>query len=42
MQTQDIDVETVEASTAIQNKYGVVVKSISAFACTSRGQVRRR
>ena len=41
MQTQDLDVETVEASTAIQNKYGVVVKSINAFACTSRGQARR-
>ena len=41
MTTQDLDVETVEASADIQNKYGVVIKSVNAFACTSRGQARR-
>ena len=41
MITQDIDVETVEADSATQSKYGIVVKNINAFACTSRGQARR-
>lgn len=41
MVTQDIDVETVEADSATQTKYGLVTKSISAFACTSRNQARR-
>ena len=41
MVTQDIDVETVEADSATQTKYGVVIKNINAFACTSRGQARR-
>ena len=41
MITQDLDVETVEASADLQSKYGVVIKNINAFACTSRGQARR-
>ena len=41
MVTQDLDVETVEASASLQSKYGVVIKNINAFACTSRGQARR-
>jgi len=41
MVTQEIDIETVEADTATQTKYGVVVKNIKAFACTSRGQAAR-
>ncbi len=41
MITQDLDVETVEASADLQAKYGIVIKSINAFACTSRGQARR-
>ena len=41
MVTQDIDVETVEADAATQAKYGIVTKSINAFATTSRGQARR-
>ena len=41
MVTQEVDVETVEADTATQTKYGVVVKNIKAFATTSRNQARR-
>ena len=40
MDSQEIDYEVVEDSTAI-SKIGTVVKQISAFACTSRGQARR-
>ena len=41
MTTQEIDVETVEADSTTQTKYGVVVKNIKAFATTSRNQARR-
>ena len=41
MTTQEIDVETVEADSATQTKYGIVVKNIQAFATTSRNQARR-
>jgi len=41
MVTQEIDVETVEADAATQAKYGIVTKSINAFATTSRGQANR-
>ncbi len=41
MTTQEIDVETVEADSATQTKYGLVVKNIKAFATTSRNQARR-
>ena len=41
MVTQDIDVETVEADAATQAKYGIITKTINAFATTSRGQARR-
>ncbi len=40
MDSQEIDYEVVEDATAI-SKIGTVVKQISAFACTSRGQARR-
>jgi len=40
METQTIDYETVEDTTAIA-KYGTVVKNIKSFACTSRGQAAR-
>ena len=41
MITQEMDIETVEADATTQTKYGVVVKNIKAFACTSRGQAAR-
>ena len=41
MTTQEVDVETVEADSTTQTKYGVVVKNIKAFATTSRNQARR-
>tara|TARA_Y100000401_G_scaffold116953_1_gene124097 strand:- start:5018 stop:8338 length:3321 start_codon:yes stop_codon:yes gene_type:complete len=41
LETQDIDIETVEADTATQDKYGIVTKNITAFGCTSRGQANR-
>ena len=41
METQDIDVETVEADAATQAKYGVVIKNLNAFGTTSRGQASR-
>jgi predicted phage tail protein len=41
MTTQELDVETVEASSDLQTKYGVVIKNIKAFATTSRGQAAR-
>ena len=40
MDTQDIDFEVVEDTTAV-NKLGVNLKQVSAFACTSRGQAAR-
>ena len=40
MDSQEIDYEVIEDATAI-SKIGTVVKQISAFACTSRGQARR-
>jgi len=39
-ETQTIDYETVE-DTALQAKYGVVVKNLKGFATTSRGQAAR-
>ena len=39
-ETQQIDYETVE-DTALQAKYGVVVKNLKGFATTSRGQAAR-
>ena len=39
-ETQSIDYETVE-DTALQAKYGVVVKNLRGFATTSRGQAAR-
>ena len=41
MTTQELDVETIEASSDLQTKYGVVIKNIKAFATTSRGQAAR-
>tara|TARA_R100000988_G_C4007632_1_gene174107 strand:- start:2769 stop:6068 length:3300 start_codon:yes stop_codon:yes gene_type:complete len=41
LETQDIDIETVEADAATQAKYGVVTKNINAFGTTSRGQAQR-
>tara|TARA_R100000353_G_scaffold22506_1_gene19903 strand:+ start:3986 stop:8035 length:4050 start_codon:yes stop_codon:yes gene_type:complete len=38
--TQQVDYETVE-DTALQAKYGVVVKNLRGFATTSRGQAAR-
>ena len=40
METQEFDYETVE-DTALQAKFGVVIKNIRAFAVTSRGQAHR-
>jgi len=40
METQEFDYETVE-DTALQNKYGIVVKNLRAFALTSRTQAQR-
>ena len=40
MDSQEIDYEDVEDSTAI-NKFGVSVKQIKAFGCTSRNQAAR-
>ena len=39
-ETKTIDYETVE-DTALQAKYGVVIKNLNAFATTSRGQAAR-
>ena len=39
-ETQSIDYETVE-DTALQAKYGVVVRTLKGFATTSRGQAAR-
>ncbi len=39
-ETQSIDYETVE-DTALQAKYGVVVRNLKGFATTSRGQAAR-
>ena len=41
MTTQELDIETVEANATTQNKYGIHVKNIKAFATTSRGQASR-
>jgi predicted phage tail protein len=41
MTTQEVDVETIEADSATQTKYGIVTKNIKAFATTSRNQARR-
>ena len=41
MTTQELDIETVEADATTQNKYGIHVKNIKAFATTSRGQASR-
>ncbi len=41
MTTQEVDVETVEADSSTQTKYGIVTKNIKAFATTSRNQARR-
>jgi|TARA_R100000455_G_scaffold31263_1_gene24288 predicted phage tail protein len=41
LETQDIDVETVEADAATQAKFGVVIRNINAFGTTSRGQAQR-
>ena len=40
METQEFDYETIE-DTDLQNKYGIVVKNIKAFAITSRTQAQR-
>ena len=40
MDLRDVDYEFVEDDDAIA-KYGVIVKRVKAFACTSRGQARR-
>ena len=40
METQEFDYETVE-DTALQAKFGVVIKNIRAFATTSRGMAHR-
>ncbi len=41
METQEIDFETVEASQALRDKYGSVVKNVRAIGTTSRGQAQR-
>ena len=41
MDSQTIDFETVEDTSANIAKLGSVVKNVTAFACTSRGQARR-
>ena len=40
MDTREIDYEVYEDAAAIA-KFGVIVKQVKAFACTSRGQARR-
>ena len=40
MDSQEIDYEVVEDQTAI-NKFGVSIKNVKAFACTSRNQAAR-
>ena len=40
MDNQEINFETVEDTTA-KNKYGIIHKKITGFACTSRNQARR-
>ena len=40
MENQELNFETVENTTA-KNKYGIIHKKISGFACTSRNQARR-
>ena len=40
LELRDIAKESVENRDAI-NKYGVITREVSAFACTSRGQARR-
>ena len=41
METREIDYETVEATEELKNKLGIVTKTVTAFACTSKGQARR-
>ena len=41
MESQTIDYETVEDTQSNRNKLGSVVKNVTAFACTSRGQAKR-
>ena len=41
MDTQELDIETVEASAELQSKYGIVPKNIKAVGTTSRGQAAR-
>jgi len=40
MENQELNFETVEDTTA-KNKYGIIHKKITGFACTSRNQARR-
>ena len=40
MDSREIDYEVYEDAAAIA-KFGVIVKQVKAFACTSRGQARR-
>ena len=40
MENQELDMETVE-DTAAKNKYGIIEKQLTGFACTSRNQARR-
>ena len=41
MDSKEIDYEVVEADTATQNKFGSIVKQVTAYACTSRNQAAR-
>ena len=41
METQTVDFETVEDTDANITKFGSIVKNVTAFACTSRGQAAR-
>ena len=40
MDTREIDFEVVEDAAAIA-KFGVIIKQVKAFTCTSRGQAAR-
>ena len=41
METREVDYETVEAKQSLKNKLGIVVKTVTGFGCTSKGQARR-
>ncbi len=41
MDSKEVDYEVVEADTATQNKFGSIVKQVTAYACTSRNQAAR-